>query len=743
MTQPAPAAAEPVDAATWSAAQLERLEAEWRGLRRAFAYHPSIEVVAQGADPPAEYQVTYRVTTLVIDETGQLVYVSSLPVQLWLPPHFPHTAPVVRPLAAAFHPNATAEWIHLNPPWRPEGNLVDLVTQVGFLLAFRSYDPHAVANPVAMNWVVSNPHLLPTDAAADFTPGAGGEPLTRLMRFGLATVREIQERVEAACERLVTASPAPARQELEQLLVEARLTLPLFLEPEVPEHLRTAASEVMDLAESLVGPDDVWSQVARQIELAGTVGAAADEVGKAEEALRRVMALEASPPPKVSTGAGAPPPAAVVQTAALALRRAGRDAEQSVATLRTTLADLAAAPRLAPATPHGTLRARRVARELARLAASAEPARASGGALASLEPVLQRARDEAAAADRAAAWAELADLLRRGQQLVDRAKAAGPASLQAYTADAAGTPAGPFEFEQPVPLGASTVAVANVRGGAVRVVDVETEEFIARGDGRVALPASHPAAPATLVVGEHTDELRIQLDYLLTHARDALTRLRESPADAPPLDGHSTWVARLASDLDRREPAGPEPDYRKAADTWKQLSAELAGLGRFKQRAATYHLLNRVIDFARRSGLERERLTSVINRAEVHLAEIGARSGVDAETDRLIIPAQFATEYAQHMSERDGARQRLRRIDSALGAATERLRLRNSKPKLFGSAEPPALRLLPAAPPAYAELQPHLADDAMAALIASAEQLLGASVRTPPAAPTPEPPDAH
>ena len=742
MTHPVSTAAVPVEPATWSAAQLARLDAEWRGLRRAFAYHPSVEVVPLGAESPAEYQVAYKVTTLVIDDAGQLIYVSSLPVHLWLPPHFPHTAPVVRPMAAAFHPNVTSDWIHLNPPWRPDANLVDLVTQVGFLLAFRSYDPHAVANAVAMNWVVTNPHLLPTDAAADFTPGAGGEPTARVTRFGLATVRDLQERVEAACERLVTASPPPPRDELERLLAEARLTLPLFLEADVPEHLRMAASEVMDLAESLVGPDDVWSQVARQIALAGTVGAAADEVGKAEEALRRVLAMEASAPAKAAP-AGGTPAAAVVQGAALALRRAVRDAEQSVASLRGTLADLAAAPRLAPAAPHATLRARRVARELARLAAATEPARASGGALASLEPVLQRARDEAAAADRAAAWAEFADLLRRGQQLVDRSKAAGPAALQAYTAESAGAATGPFEFEQPVEVGGATVAVSNVRGGVLRVVDVATEESIARGEGRVALPVAHGgAAPATLVVGEHTDELRVQLDYLLSHARDAVARLRESPADAAPLDGHSTWVARLATDQDRREPAGPEQDYRRAAETWKQLSAELAGLGRFKQRLATYHLLNRVTDFARRCGPERERLSSAITRAGAHLAEIGARSGVDAETDRLIIPAQFAAEYAQHMSERDAARQRLRRIDAALAAATERLRLRLTKPKLIGGAELPALRLLPPAPPAYAELQPNVSDDAVAPLVATAEQLLGASLRTPPAATT-ESPDAH
>src|SRR5688500_5634245 len=160
--------ADPAGAAgPWSAAQLVRLEAEWVRLRRAFAYHPFVDVTPLSGNPPAEYQITYKVTTLAIDQVGSLAYVASCPVHVWLPPQFPHTAPVVRPMAAAFHPNISMEWIHLNPAWRPDVSLVEVVTQVGYLLAFQSYDPNAIANPVAMNWVYANPHLLPTDPRSE------------------------------------------------------------------------------------------------------------------------------------------------------------------------------------------------------------------------------------------------------------------------------------------------------------------------------------------------------------------------------------------------------------------------------------------------------------------------------------------------------------------------------------------------------------------------------------------------
>lgn len=748
MSQPpaATAVAPPVDASAWTPAQQMRLDAEWRNLRRAFAYHPFVEIVPLAGDPPAEFQVNYKVTTLVIDEQGQLVYVASCPVHLWLPPHFPHTAPLVRPMAAAFHPNATTEWIHLNPAWGPDRNLVEVVTQVGFLLAFQSYDPNAVANPVAMSWACANPQLLPTDATADFAPAAGGGPVVRIMRFGLATLRALQERVEALCERTVTASPTPDREEIEQLWREVRLALPLFLEPDVPEHLRSAAAELGDLASSLREADSIWSQLARQVATCNQVASAAGEVVKAEETLRRILSAEATAPRQHSAALALPAPS-VVQPSALALRRAVKESEQAVLALREGLDQLAAAPRIpTAAAPPGTVMARRLARELSHLSAASEPARASGASLASLEPVLERARAESSAADRVVAWAEHAELLRRGHELIERVKSAGPANLQAYRIETTAGTTGPFDFEQRVDpaAGGANIAVWNVRAALVRVIDPDTEEVIARGDGRVALTRRADSATGgatTIIVGEHTDEVRVQLEYLLTHSRDALARLRVDDDEPPPLGRPSTWAASLAADLDQPDQQQRAVDgHRRAADVWKHMLAELPALGLFKQRLATFHLLNRLIDFAGRVRFERERLTAVVSRADSHLAEIGARSGRDMETGGLIIPVQYAAEYARYMNEREEAQHQLRRLETALDAGTERLEIRLAKPRLYGCADLPQLRVLGPAPRAYVEQQPHVSDEAVQRLVTRLEELLGTSLRHDH---RPEASDAH
>jgi hypothetical protein len=451
---------------------------------------------------------------------------------------------------------------------------------------------------------------------------------------------------------------------------------------------------------------------------------------------------------KSSGSAGRVPASAALQPLSLALRRAVHDADGAVAELRERLAQLAALPRPAAATGAGTLLSRRLGRELSRLSAATEPARAAGAWLASLEPILHRARHESAAADRVAAWAEHRDLLRRGRELVARVKATPPAELQAYFTEGAGGKAGPFDFEKRVDPGdgGPALAVSNLRAAIVRVVDVETEEVIGRGDGRVVVTRAGAPGGATLsvTVGEHTDELRVQLEYLLTQLRDAMTRLRPPEDESAPPGGPSTWVARLAVDLDAPDAQHEaREEHRRASDEWKHVLAELAALGHYKQRLATYHLATRLIAFAPRLTAEGDRLRASLSRADARLADIGARSTRDAESDRLIIPSQYAGEYAQHLSDRDAAQQQIQRLQLALDGGVERLKLRLSKPRLFGSAELPHLRLLGGLPEAYAAQQPQLGDATLAELVGRLEALLGRAIGAPAGAEEATPPAKH
>jgi ubiquitin-protein ligase len=759
-------------ARTWSSAQLIRLESEWRRLQRAFAFHPRVELIPLAGDPPGEYQVQYTLTTLVVDAAGRLVYAAAMPVHLWLPPHFPHDAPVVRPMGAAFHPNVSMEWVHLSPPWGPDGSLVQVVTHVGELLAFRTYDPGTALNPVAMAWVHANRALLPTDPG-DFSPEAGGEPLARVARHGAAAIEEQRRKVEAACDRLVSRDP-PGDAEVRQFSWRVQLALSLFDAPDVPESLRAAAAEVEETVLSMRGPASVWAQVARQVETAESVGAAVAAVAAADEALVKALgefdsfgakfgqasSCGAGPGPGGEAGARKTlpglPALAEIQPLALALRRVVREGEQAAAELRARLARLAPPPRTVGLLP-GRMLTRRLEREAARASAAAEPARASGAVLASAEPSLSRARRESLSADRLAAWAEYADLARRGDQLVGALAGSDPARVHAFFASGPSGESGPFEYELPLDLGGRPIVVSNPRGVSLRVVDAESEETLACGDGAVTLaprpgPATRPDPPTgagagsggishtvTLHPGQRTDELRVQLEYILTQTRDALARLlpdaEAADADEWPAD---SWAGRLAAAMDDAQNYRPIRDaHRRSSVRWKALLSELAMLGRFKQRLATHHLLARLAEFVPRVQARAQKAREGLIRIEARLAEIAARSGRDFETDQPLIPQHLAGEYAGLVAERDRSRHEIAWAAAARHAAADRVRARLQKPKHFGSADLPVLRLLAPLPAALAGMAPRITDAAIFAQVSRLEELLGARLRDPDAPASP------
>src|SRR6185503_4698673 len=135
-------------------------------------------------NPPAEYQVELKCRTLYVQEDGQLGYLDAPGIHIWLPPGYPHEPPVVRPMQAIFHPNVTLEGILIPPPWEATRTLMQVIQQVGALLAYLTYDPWNVWNAAAMEWLTANAAYLPTDPAANFSPTADGEPLERISRKG-------------------------------------------------------------------------------------------------------------------------------------------------------------------------------------------------------------------------------------------------------------------------------------------------------------------------------------------------------------------------------------------------------------------------------------------------------------------------------------------------------------------------------------------------------------------------------
>jgi hypothetical protein len=251
------------------------------------------------------------------------------------------------------------------------------------------------------------------------------------------------------------------------------------------------------------------------------------------------------------------------------------------------------------------------------------------------------------------------------------------------------------------------------------------------------------AAPVLFLrAGERTDELRVQIEYLLTQTREALNRLVRPDGDEPATEAateepwpQESWAGRLAASFDDDDVRRRVVDeHRRASQRWKALLAELAALGRYKQRLATHHLLARLIDFVPRARDRAARAREATARANARLAEIIARSVHDAETDSPIVPPQFAAEYSGLLADRDRAQHDVARTAKSLQSAAEHVRARLSKTKLVGSADLPALRVLGPLPPRLVEMQPSLGDAALAGQVSRLEQALGTSLRGAPPA---------
>ena len=450
-------------------------------------------------DPPGEYQIEYKLHTLVVDAAGELSYVDHCAVHLWLPPQFPHAPPVARPMFNAFHPNVSSEWIHLDPPWHPStGSLVDVVRRCGELLAYQVYDPEAVYNPTAMEWASHYPHLLPVDPHAVLAPEAGGDPLTRIIRHGTQTLEQFKSQLTEMSLGILEGRPNTATPDVRAFGERISVSTTLFSEPDTPDHLRSLASELDEWARSMTPHHSLWDDL-RQLyaqtraavaaRRAGREGAGGGREGGPDGRVagqRRALRGPAGDADARAAGGAARPGGAgaaqgdarrgaaadgaavggrgaVVDGAAQAHRHAGRDAVRTDGRRRR---------------PRPGRRGRR-------------PGRGAGGA--GVDRTRPGAgRFEQKAIDGVVAWAGFTDLIRRGNELKERLLELGVAGIQAYTIQAPSGEFGPYQFEERVDFGSVTLVCRRIGAAPVHVYEARSTGLIGKGPGGVRVKLRAP-----------------------------------------------------------------------------------------------------------------------------------------------------------------------------------------------------------------------------------------------------------
>jgi predicted Zn finger-like uncharacterized protein len=143
--------------------RLRRLQADYERVTALATHHPRLQLLRADGTPPERYQLEYRVKSLR-QKDGQLQEVSSHVVELFLPRDYPRTPPLCRMLTPVFHPNIAPHAICIGDHWSAGESLSSLVTRIGEMLAYQSYNTKSPLNGEAAKWTDQNLERLPLDA---------------------------------------------------------------------------------------------------------------------------------------------------------------------------------------------------------------------------------------------------------------------------------------------------------------------------------------------------------------------------------------------------------------------------------------------------------------------------------------------------------------------------------------------------------------------------------------------------
>ena len=148
-----------------STVRLRRLTADHQRLSDYVRRHPRLRLIQSEGDPPERYQLEYQIKSVRI-VGGELQPVQSHVVEIVLPLNYPRTPPQCRMLSPVFHPNIAPHAICVGDHWGAGESLQSIVTRIGEMLAYQSYNVKSPLNGEAARWVEENKHRLPLDGVS-------------------------------------------------------------------------------------------------------------------------------------------------------------------------------------------------------------------------------------------------------------------------------------------------------------------------------------------------------------------------------------------------------------------------------------------------------------------------------------------------------------------------------------------------------------------------------------------------
>ncbi len=150
--------------------RIRRLAADHEQMTAAFSNHPRIQIVASQGTPPERYTIEFRVAGLVPEREDSFKRGDVHRAEVFLPLDYPRRPPFCRMITPVFHPNIDPQKICIGDHWSAGQRLVQLITRIGEMITYQSYNTKSPLNAKAAAWAESNLERLPLEQI-DLTAG--------------------------------------------------------------------------------------------------------------------------------------------------------------------------------------------------------------------------------------------------------------------------------------------------------------------------------------------------------------------------------------------------------------------------------------------------------------------------------------------------------------------------------------------------------------------------------------------
>jgi ubiquitin-protein ligase len=144
--------------------RLKRLKADYDQISLSFTGKSRIKILKTIGSPPNTYQIEYLVSSLQKPAGMDSPKIhNSFIVEIVLTGSYPRMAPQCRMLTPIFHPNIAPHALCIGDHWAAGESLSFLISRIGEMLAFQSYNVKSPLNGEAAKWVEKNMDKLPLD----------------------------------------------------------------------------------------------------------------------------------------------------------------------------------------------------------------------------------------------------------------------------------------------------------------------------------------------------------------------------------------------------------------------------------------------------------------------------------------------------------------------------------------------------------------------------------------------------